>query len=163
MRFQISGPTRDTASPVSNSKTRSTFEICSKICGLSTCVEVENTSTVILCGVLSHFPFSDWLPRRSAFSLYVSFAITPVADGVDEWIVSVMMSKRPTSIADFLAFPVRLTVGLAPFSVFRALFISKALLLARRVSVTNSVYFLLSMACCVVCRLFVYFAQLFAE
>ena len=32
-----------------------------------------------------------------------------------------MMSKRPTSIADFLAFPIRLTVSLAPFSVFRAL------------------------------------------
>ena len=44
----------------------------------------------------------------------MSFAITPVADGVDEWTVSVMMSKRPTSIADFLAFPVRLTVSLAP-------------------------------------------------
>ena len=58
--------------------------------------------------MLSHFPFSDWLPGRPAYSLYVSFAITPVADGVDEWTVSVMMSKRPTSIADFLAFPVRL-------------------------------------------------------
>ena len=46
----------------------------------------------------------------------MSFAITPVADGVDEWTVSVMMSKRPTSIADFLAFPVRLTVSLASFS-----------------------------------------------
>ena len=95
--------------------------------------------------------------------MYVSFAITPVADGVDEWTVSVMMSKRPTSIADFLAFPVRLTVSQAPFRVFRALLISKALLLARRMTVTNSVYFQLSVASCVVCRLFVHFAQLFAE
>ena len=34
-----------------------------------------------------------------------------------------MMSKRPTPIADFMAFPVRLTVSLAPFSVFSAFFI----------------------------------------
>ena len=131
------------------------------------CGSREHVNCEILCSlfqhVLSHFPFSYWLPRRPAYRLYVSLATTPVADGVDEWTVSVMMSKRTTSIADFLAYPVRLTVSLAPFSVLRALFITKVLLLARWLPVTNSVYFLLSMACCVVCRLFVHFAQLFAE
>ena len=134
---------------------------------IDVCGSRDHVNCDTLCSlfhnVLSHFPFSEWLPRRPAYSLYVSFAITPVADGVDEWSVSVMMSKRPTSIADFMASPVRLIVILAPFSVFRALFTSKALLLARRLTVTNSVYVLLSMACCVVCRLFVYFAQLFSE
>ena len=71
--------------------------------------------------MLSHYPFSDWLPRR--YSLDVSFAITPVADGVDEWTVSVMMNKQATSIADFRASPVRLTVSLAHFSMFGALIV----------------------------------------
>ena len=106
MRFQISGPTSDTAGPVSSSKTMPTFEICSKICGLIyVCGSREHVNCDILCSlfhqVLSHFPFSDWLPRRPAYSLYVSFAITPIADGVDEWTVSVMTSKRPTSIETF--------------------------------------------------------------
>ncbi len=131
------------------------------------CGSREHLNWDILCSffhhVLSHFSISDWLTRRPAYSLYVSFAITPVADGVDEWAVSVMMSKRPTSIADCLASPVRLSVSLALFGVFRALFISKALVLARRLTVANSVYFLLSMTCYVICRLFMHFAQLFAE
>ena len=66
------------------------------------------------------------------YSPHVSFTITPVADGVDEWTVSVMMSKRATSIADFLASTVRLNVSMIRFSVIGALLISKALLLARR-------------------------------
>ena len=119
----------------------------------------EHLNCDILCSlfhhVLSHFSFYDWLTRRPAHSPYVSFTITPVADGVDEGTVYVMMSNR--------ASPVRLNVSLSPFSVFRGLFNSKALLLARRLTVTNSVYFLLSMAWCLVCRLFVHFAQLFAE
>ena len=83
----------------------------------------------------------------------MSFTITPVADGVDELTFSVTVSKRATSIADFLASHVRLNVSLTPFSVIGALFISKALHLARLLTVTNSVCFLFSMACCVVCRL----------
>ena len=127
------------SSPSIHLKTGSTLEICSKICGLSTCVEVENTSTAI-------------------FSVRCSTMLS-----VDEWTISVMMSKRATSITEFLGSRVRLHVSLTPSSVIGASFISKALLLARRLTVTNSVYFLLCMACCMVCRLFVHFAQLFAE
>ena len=54
--------------------------------------------------------------------------------------VSVTMSKRPTSIADFLASPVRLNVSMTPFSVFRALFILKALLLPRRLTDEQCVF-----------------------
>ena len=90
------------------------FAIFSRIC---MCRSGGHVNYAMLCSlfhhVLSHFPFSSWLPRRPAYSLYVSFAITPVADGVGERTVSVMMSKRPASIADFLASPVRLTVSLA--------------------------------------------------
>ena len=95
------------------------------MCGSREHINCDNLCS-LFHHVVSDVSFSDWLTRRHAHSPYVPFTITLVADGVNEWTVSVTTSKRATSIADFLASPVRLIVSLTPFSVIWAMFIPES-------------------------------------